>query len=1104
MPLMTPSHRLDEPRIVGIGASAGGLEALEQLFGCLPQDTGLAFVVIQHLSPDFKSLMTELLARRTRMNIKRVDDAAEILPNHVYLIPPKKLLELNDGKIVTAEFEHAASPPRAIDHFFLSLAKAQGKSAIGVILSGTGTDGTAGSAAIREVGGTIVAQDPDTCKFDGMPSSVIRKGLAQECLSPEDIAQYLVNLSGSGVNDSTRNNIFADKRHLLVELFSLLEESEGIDFKHYRTTTLTRRIERRMQTGKFASLEDYIERVRADAAERLELQNEFLIGVTRFFRDEDAFEELRNKVIPEIVDPNEGQTIRVWVAGCSTGEEAISLAILFYDYIRLRGKHCDVKIFATDVDRKAIEYASIAKYSESQVIDLPPEAKRDHFTQSGDSYELRPHIRRMIIYSHHNVIKDPPFTKLDFLSCRNLLIYFQSALQDRCISLFLFALKQKGVLFLGKSEALGDLSSEFDTINSVHKIFRKHSESAPAVIGDVRQPLRTLHSLTGRHQRLSSPYSPSSLVRESQISRAYELLLDQYVPPCLLMDDKDQLIHVFGSAGDLLRIPPGKTTLDVMKLLPKEFSLALRSASTLAASSLNEVVMRDVEGAPLDPDKPMGAKRLYTLRVKPLDWHDSKSSRPMLVFFADQSEASPSLSLPASAEPPKAIVSYQWNQQTQEHIQSLEDHLKSTRETLQTAIEELETTNEELQSTNEELMSSNEELQSSNEELHSVNEELYTVNTEYQNKIEELSRANLDIDFLLKTSRIGVIFLGHDLKVRRFNENVRDMISLMPHDVGRPITDLRFNYANREIIDGVQKVASGGPMMQFEMPSRGGAQLVTISRNTSQTDGPYIADSGSKEPGNFGIVISFVDITPSKMSEVIRQKHSFADSMLGSFLTEMRHLLHVVPSAGDVQLPDLKRKLFLLEQMVIRVSERRRLNQNPEHTDILSSAEVCRRVAEAVPGSERITIRGRLPQVVVPAELFEDTMMILWQTMARYTASRKVSFTVESVLEEGFCCFDFCCEGQGLDDSDLRGLFSISESPLGTEPLVDAGLGMARLNAELMGGELAVLPAGPANLFSCLRLALPGVSHPTYPEKAQKAPLPEGPAGERGRPQDSF
>lgn len=1089
------------PRIIGIGASAGGLEALEQLFGALPNNTGLAFVVIQHLSPDFKSLMTELLARRTKMTIKRVDSEEDIEPNHVYLIPPKKLLELRDNKIATADFDHTASPPRAIDHFFISLARFQGKESIGVILSGTGSDGTAGAAAIRELGGTVIAQDPETCKFDGMPSSVIRKGLAQECLSPEDIAQYLAaNASAHSASDQlVESSVFDSKRHLLAELLTLLEESEGIDFKNYRTTTLTRRIERRMQSGKFPTLEAYIEFVRNDPDERLELQNEFLIGVTRFFRDESAFDELRSSVIPEIVDRNDGQTIRIWVAGCSTGEEAVTIAILFWDYLQLRGKHCEVKIFATDVDRKAIEYASVAKYSESQIIDIPAESKRTHFNRIGEIYELKPHIRRMIIYSHHNVIKDPPFTKLDLLSCRNLLIYFQSPLQERCISLFLFALKQRGVLFLGKSEAIGDLSSEFETLSSAHKIFRKHSESGTSLLGEIRSPAPLLHSINARTGRHATTFGHMSFVRDSQITRAYEMLLDQYVPPCLLMDDKDQLIHVFGAAGDLLRIPSGKTTLDVMKLLPKEFSLALRSASTLAISSQNEVALKDVKAENGSRDE-NGAKQLYTIRVRPLDWHDTKSGKPMLVFFDKQalSSTGEQLKTPDSKQSSQAIVSYQWNQQTQEHIQSLEDHLKSTRETLQTAIEELETTNEELQSTNEELMSSNEELQSSNEELHSVNEELYTVNTEYQNKIEELSRANLDIDFLLKTSRIGVVFLGHDLRVRRFNENVREMISLMPHDVGRPITDLQFNYANREIIESVQSVARSGSMLQFEMPSRGGTQLVTISHYATLTDGPYVVESHNKD-NLAGIVISFVDITPSKMSEIAHQKHAYSEALNTQLLSEIRRVVHVGPTENNLQIADLKRKISLVGQMVEKSLERKRISQSNERTDLVNGTDAVRRALDMIPGSASIKIVGKLPQLVTPTEIFDDVLLIICRNLTRIAATRGANVILESTMDEARCCFDFSSKANLFDDLDMRSIFALYETPLQSEPLVEMGLGTARLNAQLLGGKLEVIQTAE-HPHSILRLSLPGLTNPVYGASratplVHSSPVPQGNGG---------
>ena len=1077
------------PRIIGIGASAGGLEALEQLFGAIPNGTGMAYVVIQHLSPDFKSLMTELLSRRTKMDIRRVDTEDLIEADHVYLIPPKKLLEIRGNKIVTVDFDHNTSPPRAVDHFFQSLARAKGSNSVGVVLSGTGSDGTLGSAAIREAGGIIIAQDPETCKFDGMPSSVIRKGLAHETLSPDEIAQFILGLNGQNAADNTDNsNLLVEKKHIFYEILAELEDLEGIDFKYYRMTTLARRIERRMQAAKFATVEDYFEHFKNDPKERAELQAEFLIGVTRFFRDEEAFEALRNSVIPELILRNEGQPIRVWVVGCSTGEEAISLAILLHEATLVSAKPIDFKVFATDVERKAIELASIGKYSANQIADLPRSYKETYFTaSSADIYEIKPLIRRNIIYSHHNLLKDPPFTKIDLLSCRNLLIYFQNSLQDRCLNLFHFALKPGGVLFLGRSEALGEIHSEFETLNAAQKIFKKRGVSAFSnLMQGMKMAQPSLHAFSSRSSAKNLLGSNANVLRESQIGRVYEQLLNTFVPPCLLMDDKDQLIHVFGSASQLLKIPAGKTTLDVMKLLPNEIALALRSASTLATSNNQEVVLESIEWLENDTKKSM------TLRVKPLDLNNSRSPTTLMVLFdltppassqafgnnTEQATGNMASSLEANPEG-SGMLRYHWNEKTQEHIQSLENHLKSTRENLQTAIEELETTNEELQSTNEELMSSNEELQSSNEELHSVNEELYTVNTEYQNKIDELSRANLDIDFLLKTSRIGVIFLKKDLRIRRFNENVKEMISLMPHDIGRPITDLRFNYANREIIDAVQAVSADGRSLQLEIACKRSTQLVTISHYTDYSVSTALSDSSGADSGT-GIVLSFVDITQSKLSEMIIQKSNIQTQFNQQLLGELRKAAYIgLNSEKAASLELCYKKLNQVENMISLALERKPISKSLEYTDLVSCSEVFDKLAVVNPSFNLLRTKGKLPDLITHPDILEELFSVLLNNLIPMAERNGTEIVIEAESAHECWQFDFVFPDSRNVTFDLTSLFAPVQVSLAADhsslARLHFGLGAARSYARLLSGNLDVVDASPGRPL-IVRLELPGAA----------------------------
>ncbi len=850
---MPKSNQSKRPYIVGVGASAGGLEALELFFKRFPADTGLSFVVIQHLSPDFNSLMDELLARHTDMSIYRVDKETKIQPNCIYLIPPKKNLAVKGTKLIPSDQDPSIQLRLPIDNFFTTLASQYGANAIAVILSGTGSDGTRGCAAVKENEGFVIAQDPVSCKFDGMPMSIINQGISDKILRPEEMSDMIISYTRhpAGVFDIIDPERESEKLRVIT---AMLQRVEGLDFTHYRLSTIARRIERRVKINHLSGLDEYTEVLNRDFKELKELHSELLIGVTSFFRDKEAFEVLSQQVIPKIIkEALNDEVIRVWVAGCSTGEEALSIGICFMECMDELHISKEIKIFATDVDREAIEFAAAGVYSESALAKVDPEIVKKYFIKKDSFYEVRSKLRRSIIFSQHNAVKDPPFTKMHLVSCRNLLIYFERNLQERAISLFHFGLRSNGILFLGKSEALGDLVEEFIPINPVHKIFQKVRDVKLSLVSNMTLSASKYMPSSIARSVKTEPYMQPRLYTEPQLNHLYEKLLDEYVPPCIVMDENYQLLHVFGDASKFLDVPIGKSTFSVLKMLDKDLSLALSTAVTRASKTEKKVVFKDID---LNKD---GSKKVE-LQVKLLPVRSHSSIKSYMVFFKESDS-----DLIRSEQTTTEIFDAQ--AQSHELIENLEEQLLGTKESLQATIEELETTNEELQSTNEELMSSNEELQSSNEELQSVNEELYTVNAEHQTKIDELTQANNDIDFLLRSSNIGIVFLDEHLKIRRYNKDIQSIVNVVPHDVGRPITDITFKFGHDQVMNQIIKVSLSGEDISREIGHNGITYLVKCVAYDADRRGK----SNTSRKKKNGVVVSFIDVSSMKEAQELKR-----------------------------------------------------------------------------------------------------------------------------------------------------------------------------------------------------------------------------------------
>ena len=836
---------------IGIGASAGGLEALQTLLQNLPTDTGACFIIVQHLSPDFKSMMMELLSKHTAMEIHNVQDGMQVRPNTIYLIPPKKNMMVAQGELLLSDKMPDSGLNLPIDIFFRSLSEDQQHKAIGIILSGTGSDGSRGMKALKEAGALVIAQDPESAKFDGMPNSAINTGIIDLILRPEDMGakleSYIRHPLVSGDSDPLKESMTGNE-DIMGEIFSVLKMKSEIDFAKYKPSTVARRIERRMTIKQVTSLQEYLTLLFKEPYEVQVLSKELLIGVTRFFRDDEAFETMREKIVPDIVkNSTEDTPIRVWTAGCSTGEEAYSIAILFADELDKQKLNRIVKVFATDVNSDAISEASNGIYSEDIQHDVGAHYLSSYFTKTaGNAYQVNKDIRQMVIFATHNMIVDPPFSNMDLVSCRNILIYFQHSVQKRVLTSLHFSLRKDGYLFLGSSENLADLAPHFEVINDRNRIYRKRS-SVRIPIG-AAPPISTTTQAGGQAipsvARLMKGYRGTNAAG-SAVSFANEVLITHYAPPCILLNDEHEALHVYGDVSNYVRrLPPGRISMDVKDMVNEDISIAVSSAIHRAKQSGEEVYYTDVFTK--NGDEAIG----LNLRVRYIKEHEIETSPGYFWLIFEESGEK-------GQHSPVTSVSFDASEQSRQRIEDLELELKRNKEHLQVTVEELETTNEELQSANEELMSANEELQSTNEELQSVNEELYTVNSEYQEKIAEISQANNDLDEVLGLSKIGIIFLDENMLIRRYTYAASEYVNLMESDVNRPLHHISKNIKYDDMLTDVSEVFASGNAKETElvMPDK---RVLRISIN------PYnYADMSQSK----GVAITFSDISKVKYTE---------------------------------------------------------------------------------------------------------------------------------------------------------------------------------------------------------------------------------------------
>ena len=766
--------------IVGMGASAGGLEAFQKFFTVMPPDGGMAFVLAQHLDPRHATLMPELLGRTTAMPVEQVEDETPVAPDRVYVIPPNATLTVEGGMLRVRPPAEDRGIRMPIDSLFHSLAEDQGHNAVCVLFSGSGSDGTLGLRAVKEHGGMAMAQSPESAKHDSILRSAIATGMVDHVLPPEEMPVKLLEYA-SYLRDlrHASSHVMQETSEQLNRICDLLRRRTGHDFSQYKTNTLVRRIQRRMQVLQIPSVVGYVARLRNDAKEGDQLFRDLLIGVTHFFRDPVAFEALEREVIPRIVDhAGPDGHIRVWTPGCATGEEAYSVAILLKEDIIRKGVEPKVQIFAGDIDDEALDFARSGRYPEGVAQHVTPERLERFFTKLKHSYQVAKEIREMCLFSTHNLIKDPPFSRLDLIVCRNLLIYLETDAQLRVSTLFHYSLREGGYLFLGPAEGVSGPPDLFSPIDKKHKIYQRNETVT-------RPPLAFPPAERGRRVA-TKPWSPrvATASHAELVAGLERLLLDQYAPAWIIINAQGEAVYFSPRTGKYLEPAPGIPTMDVVNMARKGLRLDLRT-SIHKAIKKNDEVMR--EGVEVDTG---GEIQRINLIVKPIGEApgDSEASLFLIVF----QEVGP-----AHGGDGPALVAGTAIGEDGEVVRQLESELRMTKEHLQATIEEVETSNEELKSSNEELLSTNEELQSANEELQtskeelqSLNEELETINSELNKKVEEVDTVNSDLQNLLQSTQIPTLFLDNELRIKRFTEAATHVFNLIETDVGRPISDI--------------------------------------------------------------------------------------------------------------------------------------------------------------------------------------------------------------------------------------------------------------------------------------------------------------------------
>lgn len=831
--------------IVGIGASAGGLEAVESFLVAMPADSGMAFVLVTHLAPNHTSLLPELLQKKTPMAVLQVTDNIKVEPNHVYIIPPNKDMSILNGSLQLMDLLQPRGLNLPIDNFFRSLAQDQQNHAICIVLSGTGTDGTLGLKAIKGEAGMAMVQDEKSSQYSGMPLNAIATGLADYVLPtdkmPEKLIQYTTSVMNTSAVTKLKNNSTLESA--LKKIFVLLRASTNHDFSLYKKNTLVRRIERRMHIHQIVDIAIYVQYLQESEKERLILFNELLIGVTSFFRDPIAFSFLKEKYLPALLEgKSENYQLRIWVPGCSSGEEVYTIAMIAQECMEAMGCHPGIQIFGTDIDEIAIHTARAGMYPDSIAANIDSDSLQQFFTKEENSYRVKKIIREMVIFAPQNIIKDPPFSQLDLISCRNLLIYFGSELQQRLFPIFHYSLKKNGILFLGSSETTSQQNDLFTCLNRKWKFFAPtssalHTRQVPSF------PLLTPFQNPMTPKETATPRAPDAF---NMVKVLKSIIAQSTMPTCVVLDDQANIIFIHGRTGQFLEPAEGETSANIIDMAREGLKEGLKNAIHKASVNRQETIITQLDV------KNNGGSLDIRLVVRPLPDFQTGGRGMMMVIFEPVATDGKEKSKQTAKHP---HTSNEYNK-LEEELRYTKENLQMTIEEVETSNEELKSTNEELQSTNEELQSTNEELETSKEELQSLNEESSTVNAELQTRIDQQIQANDDIKNLLDATKIATIFLNNELEVRRFTSNATAIFPLKSTDTGRPIQHFSSSLIDVDLQSLAKQVLNDLNMVEVEVND-------TDKKYYRMRIRPYRTVKNVID----GVVVTFEDITKIKEIE---------------------------------------------------------------------------------------------------------------------------------------------------------------------------------------------------------------------------------------------
>jgi two-component system CheB/CheR fusion protein len=828
--------------IVAIGASAGGLEALEQVLGNVPDNSGMAYVVIQHLDPTQKGMLPELLQRISKIKVYQVEDRMKVLPNCVYVIPPNKSMSILKGELYLFDPLEVRGLRLPIDFFLRSLADDQKEFAVGIILSGMGSDGSIGIGAIKEKNGIVMAQKPETAKFDSMPRSAINSGFVDVVAPPQEIYLKLNEFIEHVPVVKLDRNIGKNNESALEKIIILLRSHTGNDFSQYKKNTVYRRIERRMSVHKIDGINSYVRLLQDNPKEVHILFKELMIGVTNFFRDPAVWEKLKETILPSKIDKNQAATtIRAWIPGCSTGEEAYSLAIVFKEVMEQINPHggLTLQVFATDLENDAIETARKGVFPLNIEADVSPKRLSRFFTKIDDGYRINTEIRETIVFAQHNIIMHPPFTNIDFISCRNLLIYLEPELQKKLLGLFYYSLNPEGVLLLGNSETLGSQSHLFKTENSSLKIYTRGNSNLDPLLFDFPSSFSRA-KLTNYENKIAE--KPIMNIQ----TLADQLLLHQFSPASVLVNENGDILYISGRTGKYLEPAVGKANLNVFAMLRPGFQSDFAIAFRKVISKKQTEVLHNVK---------IGTNGGTIIVNVAINWISKPEALfgKILIVFTDVAKI---VENNTTSKRGKQTLASAREKELEEELQHAHEEVQNISEEMQTSQEELKSANEELQSTNEELQSTNEELTTSKEEMQSLNEELQTVNAELQSKVDDYSRINNDMKNLLNSTDIATLFLDKELNIRRFTDQATKIFKLIKSDIGRPFTDQVSQLIYPELKEDAVEVLRTLIFIEKQIPTKDGKWFSTRIM-------PYRTFDDRID----GLVITFIDISELKLAD---------------------------------------------------------------------------------------------------------------------------------------------------------------------------------------------------------------------------------------------